>query len=304
MALALLVLSLSLLGTWAYYAKKRSSDTVSPVVTPAGTPGMSAMAPVTAATKDSLHNIYAATIRELDIQADSTQRNLDTLKSHLVNKLEESGRLRSEITALLKGGQMNTDEVIIIKQKIATLQQKVEELRRINQDVEEENRRLKSLLAAVANRQPADAGGSFTTAQYKTATGTVPGPAGNVLVSDLRLRAVQTDNDREQETTDAQQAEKMVGSFVARGNGDAGDIMVVVLQPDGRVLQNSTWDSGSFDTREGKKIYSVKMRFDGNRGESRPYLFSIGAERFMRGNYTMQIYQNGTLIARLTKILS
>ncbi len=301
-AVILLILSLTLLGTWAYYSHKNDTRVLSAAAgntIPHGPP-----IPASPAAQDSLQYMYAATIRELDMQADSTQKNIDSLKSHMDNKLIESSRLRSEISALMKSGGMSTDEVAMARQKILALQQKVEELKRINQGVDEENRRLKLLLANLTNQQQANNNG-FATAQYKPSAeaATVTGEA--VAVSELRLKAIQVNNEKEQETTDAQQAEKIVGSFIAKGNGNtSGDLVVVVMQPDGRVLQNSTWDAGTFETREGKRVYSVKMRYDQSKNEARPYLFSISAERFQKGSYTMQIYQNGVMIARTVKTLS
>ena len=81
-------------------------------------------------------------------------------------------------------------------------------------------------------------------------------------------------------------------------------MMVVVLQPDGRVLKNSEWDSGSFNTPDGKKIYSYKLSFNYAKGEQKQLLFSLKADKYQKGNYTMQVYYNGILIGRVSKTLS
>jgi hypothetical protein len=302
-ALVVLVLSIALLGTWAYYSHQR--DVVaSRSFAAGGAPMASGKSTSTGLTvQDTLQNLYSVALQELDHQAAVTQKNLDSLRIHLTDRLSESNQLRTEIGSLLKNGAINTDEAILVRQKIMVLQQKIEELRRINRNVEEENRKLKNVLAQLSAGQSLS--GDVNTRSPTTESNLpLPATSGGVVVSELRLQAVVQDNEREQETTDAQQAEKIVGSFVARANGASGDLMVVVVQPDGRVMQNSTWDAGSFDTREGKKIYSVRLRLDPNSREAKPYLFSIGAERFQRGSYTLQIYQNGALVARTTRTLS
>ena len=82
------------------------------------------------------------------------------------------------------------------------------------------------------------------------------------------------------------------------------EMLVVVLQPDGRVLKNSEWDAGSFNTQEGKKLYSYKLNFTYARGEPKRLNFSLRADRYQKGNYTMQLYYNGLMIGKAVKTLS
>ena len=79
--------------------------------------------------------------------------------------------------------------------------------------------------------------------------------------------------------------------------------MVVVLQPDGKVIRNSAWESGVFETRDGKKIYSRKLLFDAT-GNEKQLNFSLNPDRFLKGEYTMQIWYNGSMIGKMSRILS
>jgi regulator of replication initiation timing len=258
-------------------------------------------------TRDSLQQLYAITTRDLDSQIDSARSNLDSLKSHLDNKLSESAGLRSEIQDILKNSNTDSEGMEIARQKITILQQKINELRRINSNVEIENRRLRQLLNQASrdaqNGNPALA--IDNTGQKNDAVPRINYQS--ISISDLQLTAMQVEEDREKETTQAQQADKFVGSFMVKNTtartGNA-EIVVVVLQPDGQVLQNSTWESGTFDTKEGKRIYSLKVTCDHSKESASPYRFYLHADRFQKGNYTMQIYQNGTVIGRLVKTLS
>ncbi len=125
--------------------------------------------------------------------------------------------------------------------------------------------------------------------------------------SDLRLAAVMNAAENETETTLAEKTEKLNGSFtVVNFNSQLSnaEMMVVVLKPDGRVLKNSAWDSGTFNTVDGKKIYSYKFNFNYNLGEAKRLLFSLKGGSLAKGNYTMEVYHNGQLIGRMVKTLS
>jgi glutathionyl-hydroquinone reductase len=77
------------------------------------------------------------------------------------------------------------------------------------------------------------------------------------------------------------------------------------MQPNGKVLKNSAWETGIFETKEdGRKMYSQKIRFDYNKGETKRCNFSVIADNYPKGNYTFQIYHNGVLIANTVKTLS
>jgi hypothetical protein len=82
------------------------------------------------------------------------------------------------------------------------------------------------------------------------------------------------------------------------------DIMVVVIQPNGQVLQKSEWEAGSFETTAGRKIYSCKLRCKTMQGESKQLNFSLDAETYLKGIYTLQLYYNGVLIGKAYKTLT
>jgi hypothetical protein len=312
---AVISAGLLLLATWFYFFF-RNNSIYQPVAAEKSTEKKAAALPDVAVQniRDSLQQLYAITTRDLDSQIDSARNNLDTLKSHLDTKLSESAGLRSEIMDILKNSGVGNEGTELARMKIALLQQKVNELRRINADVQVENRRLRYLLnkagtPALAQQDVYDDTSPAGAVPTGSAENTSPGQAGSnqpFTITDLRLTAVQLDEDREKETTQAQQAEKFVGSFMIKNSAAKagnGEIVVVVLQPDGQVLQNSTWESGTFETREGKRVYSLKVRCD-TKEEARAYKFYLNSDRFQKGNYTMQLYQNGTVIGRLVKTLS
>ena len=84
------------------------------------------------------------------------------------------------------------------------------------------------------------------------------------------------------------------------------EVYVVVIKPDGQVLQSQqVWESGSFvSPTGGRKNYSLKVRFEYNKGEPKPLSLTLNAENYQKGNYRMQVYHNGTLIGQTIKKLS
>ncbi len=125
--------------------------------------------------------------------------------------------------------------------------------------------------------------------------------------SELKLSTIMLNEGKEEETLQAQQTEKLVGSFVVKNNGNptnSSEMMIVVIQPDGQVLKTSAWESGTFNSDEGKKIYTYKLRFEITNGETRRLLFTLNTDKYQKGNYSMQIYHNGILIGKMFKTLS
>jgi hypothetical protein len=288
-----------LLWTWGFRVyNKNEVNAVATASAPRDSAG------IAAAVRDSLQKVYNATITSLDAHIDSTLYGTDSLRTQLTAKLEEFFRLKEEISVLLKNRGPGND-MPLAKEKIIALQQKLEELRNRNVDVENENKKLSALLEQLNSAGKNNAGLNARKAGFEN---TLAGSnAGNFTASDMRLSAVMVEAEKEKETTVAQQTEKLVGSFVvknAAGQFNNTEVMVVVLQPDGRVLKSSAWESGIFNTPEGKKIYSYKLSFDYSRGEAKKLLFSLSADKYQKGNYTMQVYHNGAVIGRMSKTLS
>jgi hypothetical protein len=258
---------------------------------------------ITADTRDSLQKIYAATVNYLNTKMETPPDSSGM--GEPAAKTNEFDRLKNEITALLKERATEAD-LDLAKQKIAELQLKVAQLYSRNKDIEEENRRLSALLAQLA-QSPRNADIPVRQeAGTRTVNTKAPSAAPVFAASDLRLQAVYASDEGEQETTVADDAEKLNGSFVVKGSAiqqGFAVVHVVVIQPNGQVLKNSAWESGAFETAEGRKIYSYQLRFDYAKGETKPLRFSLGGDRFMQGNYIMQLYYNGHVIGKLTKAL-
>lgn len=249
--------------------------------------------------RDSLQQIYTATVKKLDETFSSSWTSADTLSQNLDVKLEEFNKLRNEITAVLKDQSPDAD-LGYAKEKILELQIKVNALRLKNSDVETENRRLQALLDQLTRSRAENGGVPRSDAKQVSDK-----PSGPVMTTELHLSAIATSNNKETETTAADEAEKFVGSFSLKNVSPKSnaELMVVVIQPDGKVVRNSVWESGSFETSQGKKVYSRKISLDAGSSD-RQLNFSLNPDRFLKGEYTMQIWYNGNLIGKMSRVLS
>ena len=264
--------------------------------------------PAPPSQKDSLQSKYISTVNDLGSLPAPNSNSLTDADTR--TKIEELYKLKEEISAILKNTNSSKADLELARQKIDELQNRVEELRNRNENIEQENKRLSALLKQIAgdinlneqsNSRPA--GNEIKIpAENRSFENTV-----SSVFSAYNLSLTAIDANSNQETILSSQTEKLVGSFTVKNNLSQlnnAEMMVVVLQPNGKVLQSSPWESGTFMTQEGKKIYSCKVKFDYRKGEAKQCNFSIAADSYSSGSYTFQVYYNGVLLGRMIKILS
>ncbi len=294
----LILVSFALLWSWGYNLGNQQSDKKGTVYI------IKDSTTAANATRDSLKKIYASTLNNIGV-LDSTWTKADSLKDDLDLKLSDFYKLKNEIALLLKN-PTNKADIDLAKKKITELQVKVDQLRERNSDIEKENKRLYDILAQLTQAQKNEVRNirpvlfENTPVSEKTNTNFL------FAASEIRLSALMVEEDKEQETLQALQTDKFSGSFTIKNNQaqlSNAEIVVVLLQPDGKVLKSSAWESGSFETSEGRKLYSCKVRFEYNKGESKRLNFSVSSDRYMKGTYTLQLYQNGIQIGKMSKTL-
>lgn len=301
-SLLLILVSFVLVWTWGYNYYSNNNDKNLNTKT-----ASIDSATIVSHLKDSLQKEYAETLQSLDLQLDSTIFHSDSLKTELDVKLAEFYRLRSEIVSLLKNTS-TANNYAAVTQKINELQTKADDLKVKNQDVEKENKKLNEVLSQINNSGKVADKNVKNESRDKSNNTENPIPVYSAFtVSDLRLAAIINTGEKETETTAAEKTDKFNGSFTVMNFNSqltSAEMMVVVLKPDGFVLKGSGWDSGTFNTPEGKKVYSYKFNFNYSRGEAKRLLFSMGTGTLTKGNYVLEVYHNGLLIGKTVKTLS
>ncbi len=301
-SLLLLSLSLALLSIWGYQFfngnQRGDSGVFKKDTSPSGK--------VNSTTRDSLMDIYARTISKLDLRIDSAKNTTDSLIGNVNANITEINSLKEEISLLLKS-KLTKESLNSAREKINELKLKIEELQHKNLSVEKENEQLKAMLQQYNNN------GSFphtnvTPAQkLPAANNTVKlTPAAAIVLTGIRVNAVFVIDDKDQETLQAIETQKINGSFAVKSNiaAEDADIFISVIQPNGKVLQNSDWEVGTFETPDGRKIYSQKIHTRLEANEDKLLHFSLSADSFDKGNYTVLIYHNGSVIGKLVMSLS
>ncbi len=259
---------------------------------------------ITSATRDSLQQLYALTLNSLGNRFDTTRSHADSLNYKLDKRISEFYKLREEIAALLKDGSPTADLSTAAK-KINELQERVGALRFVNRDVEAENRRLVKLIDQLkAGEAPENIPSMpVTTPQAVSSRGKEIHTAKRFNVSEVKLYGLKTDGDKDEETNEVAVMEKLSGSLVIKNDisFSGAEIMMVILQPNGKVFQGSAWDAGSFETPQGKKIYSRKLTTDYKKGESKKLSFSVPAADVNKGSYQLQVFHNGQMVAKVNR---
>ena len=299
LSMSLLLLAFVILFIWGFIYYRKTA-----VAVPAAVEIKNEISPAARYTRDSIQQIYTATLQNLNAALDSTKVNSDAVQVSMEAKMKEFYVLKEEIDLLLANSQ-SAPVVAEAREKMQQLQLRLQDWRNKYTDITEENKRLSSLLAQMADTKKSSSATPDNPVNENTIITRPVNYTAALSVSDLQLKAMM--EDRKQETFQALQTDQLQGSFNVKGNGaSAGydEIYIVLQQPDGKVLTQSAWDSGSFETRSGRKMYSYKLRYDNEQGQNKRLNFIIEADRYQKGIYTMEIYHKAILLARTTKSLS
>jgi len=301
-SLLLVLLSVGLVATWVYhfYDKAGYSQRV------AATPAIDSTA-IAENIRDSLQKVYTATINDRDFKLDSSRNTSDSLRMLLTSRISEINKLKGEISSILKNPNSTSSQLKEARKKMTELEEKVEQLRGQNSSMEAEketlNARLDQLNGDVANLEQGirrlDEENRVLTEKIKLAS--------VFMASTLHFTAIDVRDTKEQETAQSKKADKFVASFILQNNLNQylnAEVFVVVTEPDGHVLQSSTWDSGTFDTKtEGRKNFTRRIKFDYEKGEQKRLIFSLESDSFKKGTYKLQGWHLGILIGESTKTL-
>ncbi|MEP6676042.1 MAG: hypothetical protein ABJA78_12850 [Ferruginibacter sp.] len=128
--------------------------------------------------------------------------------------------------------------------------------------------------------------------------------ASNIAITPVNVKG----NGKEKVTSTAKRVDKLLISFdVDNRIAQSGstDVYVVVIAPDGQPVSAEALGSGTFTTREeGDKSFTTKLPVEVETAKKKNVEFSfVPGANFQKGNYTIQIYQNGFKIGEGTREL-
>ena len=320
----LIVMGLILFWMWGFTtANQRAVEKISSVQAQKKLEAKTIAASISVAPDSA----YVIRLNGLDKTLDSLAKNSDTLKTGIWQNINEFYSLRQEINTLLQQ-QPNKLNIAAATKKIEELQYRLKQLSSTNSEILNENKRLNLLLNQLRSLQEinnAKNTGQQTGETNATNLPVNPGIENEQVnttkpeiisqsnfssvfsASDLQLTAFRVNNGKSEETDLADKASKIVGTFNFKNNSSQSnttEVIVVVTQPNGKILQKSSWESGSFQTKDGKRmIYTCKLRNDYEAWETKHLLFTLVGENYSSGRYNMKVYQNGIMLANYLKQL-
>lgn len=310
-SLLLLLLSFGLVATWVYHFYDKAgyslNKTAGAVLPPEKTGSNETL-------RDSLQKAYSK-IDSLDFKLDSASEKVnisvavsDSLQSRLDEKVKQINNLKAEIKNILKNPAAGSSELALARQKIAEMETIIRDLRNEKSDLENEKQQLSTRLDQLSgevtdlqqNIRRLDNENKNLVEKMKSAS--------VFTASALHFTAMNVKETREQETSQARKAGRFIASFILQNNFNEylnAEIIIVIVEPGGHILQSSNWDSGTFDTKtEGKKSFTRKIKFDYIKGEQKALIFSLDIESVPKGTYTLQVWHEGIKIGETTKTLN
>lgn len=290
-SLCLLLLAFIILFAWGFIYYRNAAE----VVKNQPTIIIKDSSSIAAGIRDSLQKIYASTWQQINQQLDAANTNADSIQGSMDMKYQEFSQIRSEISRILDANK-TPSQMDAARLKLAELQMRLEDWRKKYNDVAAENQRLSALLRQLASTPSNERRQTVS----NTSIPVIPTSASAANLPAMQVQAWQLKAEEEADRV------RLRGSLEVTNNdnGSSVEMFVVILQPDGKLLKQSGWDSGSFQTREGTKIYSCKLRFDCAKGENKSLNFSVPSGNLQKGMYSIQVYHKGVMVARGNKSLS
>ncbi len=253
--------------------------------------------------KDSLFHLYFEAMHNLS-DLDSALDKADSLKSDINNKLGEFYQLRDELLGMLNK-PIDRKGIKDADKKMGELQKRMDQLKIQNNNIEKENKRLSALL----NRLPAEMRVRpvvADTAAVVAISSDVPVSNAGEMVSGLTFFGAMERDGESLVSDSAATMEKLTGNFTfvsPKDDAATGVIYIVVTTPDGKVMRSTSWDTGAFETKEGRKIYTSSVKYEAMPGETQQLSFAVPYDSFQPGEYQIELYNNGVKIANGVKVL-
>jgi len=264
---------------------------------------------VAEAVSDSLRIYYTRALDQLGVEKLQIDSSNSSLKGELGQRVTEINKLRDEISIILKRKNLSQADLTEAKTKINDLQSRIENMRKENTSLVEERTKLNGVLAQLNGEMNSlQQNMEKVSAENKDLTQKI-NDASVFIASEIKFAAVNVKADeKESETTQQKKANKFVTSFTVQNNIldlESAEVIVVITDPSGKSLNTEVWDAGSFETKtDGRKIYTLRVKFEYNKGEAKRLIFSLEPNSFEKGTYKLSLYHNGIRIGESSWKLS
>jgi hypothetical protein len=271
----LILLSLLLLGTWAFHIYDKSKYAAVPASTvPAAIKNETQL-------NDSIQLLYKTTVAQLE----TVIVGKDSINKELQQKASAIDTLRNEISRILNETNLTKEDLKKALMKIQELQLKVNQY----------NNRSSS---TVASNSPAIQSAPIPVTSKTQVNPVVAEPI--FQSNDVNMQAVKTkDGD-----TDAHFNISFQLKNTNAATGTAS-IYLIIKDPSGNTIQDDEWIAGVFTSKtEGTKKYSRKLNWDFSRNDARRFTSTVPVKTFVDGSYQLQVYCNGVRVGKADLVLN
>jgi len=221
-----------------------------------------------------------AEIRSILNKKNATVSELNRAKQLIASLNTKITNIQADVARLTQENQTLTQDKFVLTQEKTTL---TEEKEKLNQD----------LTTTTAAKQDLEKKVDIASTLN----------ASNISIIPVKLKG----NGQEKITSNAKRVDKLKISFdVDNRIAQPGttDIYVLVSGPDGKPISVESLHSGTFTTREeGDKSFTAKLPVEVETAKRKNIEFQFTPGNFQKGNYTIQIYQNGFKIGESTREL-
>ena len=252
--------------------------------------------------KSSIQTNFDASLARLDSMATENKG----LEGKLTASNTEITKMKGEIRSILNKKNATASELGRAKKLVDDLNGRITTMEADVARLTEENKNLsadKVVLTADKEKLTADL---TTTTTAKQELEKKVDVASTLNASNIRITPINIKGEgKEKETTTAKRVDKLMISFDVNNRiAQAGttEVFVMITGPDGQIITSDASGSGTFTTREdGEKKFTAKVAVDVETAKKKYVEFGfVPGTSFQKGNYKVQIYQNGFLIGEGT----
>lgn len=250
---------------------------------------------------------------EIQASFDASLARLDSmstvntnLSSQLADKNEEIAKAKSEIRSILNKKNASAAELSRAKTLIASLNEKITTLEENVAKLTQENQLLSNDNIVLKQEKEKLTTDLATTTEVKQNLEKKVDVASTLNASNIVITPINVKKSgKEKVSTTAKRVDKLLVSFDVDNRivqSGSTDVYVLVLDPEGKALNTGT---ETFTTRDAVNLaYTAKLPVDMETAKKKnvEFAFTPGTN-FVKGNYTIQIYQNGFLIGQSTREL-
>jgi len=285
----IIILMIALVGSWIYFLYSRNQSNA--VIAEKDIQYASLDSSKNAIQKeydDALVRLQELTTENngLDSLVKTKDSELSILKSKFKSLVGKQNATASDLAEARKlVGELNTRIDDYIKE-INRLQTENQQLTVDKENLTNENKTLSTSLNNTENARKE--------AENKVDVGSTLHASGfNIVAINVR------NSGKEKSTATAKRADKLRISFNLDENRIATtgtkQLFIIAKDPNGKVIAEESLASGKINTRQDGQIdYTTKLDVEYKQGESKGISFDLNqSEKYVKGNYTFIVYQNG-----------